>query len=577
MIIRYVEIANFLGIKRLNWKIDGRICCLVGAGDSCKSTILKAIEYCLWTRYYLNLNDLHFHNGDVSDPIDIRVTITDFPEEFLTDSKFGLFLRGIQPDGSVIDEPVEGCIKALTIRLTVDDSLEPSWTVYRDSNAEGRAISAKDRQALGVAILSEETDRQFTWGKGSALSRITENESGGIGTALAEVNRIARKHFSETPVVELTEASSKAKGAIDKLGFATEGEYSSSLDIFAVSQSTGAMCLNNNNIPLKQFGFGSRKLAALALQQFGIKNGAISLIDEIERGLEPHRICQLINHLNKSITEEADEDVLKLGQCILATHSPTVIRELDADSIYIVKKDINNHIAVQQCDSSLQPILRAIPEAILAKKVLLCEGRTEYGMCRSLVALWQKWNGDIPITHKGAIAVDAGGDAKACDYALKFKKLGYASAVLLDSDNADIVTKKQELIDNGITVIDWTDEFSTEKRLLKDLPWEAVKDLLRILFKSKERNNVVDLITGCYKDLDYETLRRHKLSDWNNILKEEDLREIISELAMDKKWFKSIPFGMEIGRIIIEHYNELEEESDLSLKLIRTANWIYND
>ena len=44
MLIKYLKIDNFRGIKSLEWEIEGTTICLIGANDSKKSTILQAIQ-----------------------------------------------------------------------------------------------------------------------------------------------------------------------------------------------------------------------------------------------------------------------------------------------------------------------------------------------------------------------------------------------------------------------------------------------------------------------------------------------------------------------------------------------------
>ena len=64
----------------------------------------------------------------------------------------------------------------------------------------------------------------------------------------------------------------------------------------------------------------------------------ISLIDEIELGLEPHRVRGLIQRLRNA------------GQQILTTtHSPVVIRELNvaADELYVCKRDVSGGVTLE--------------------------------------------------------------------------------------------------------------------------------------------------------------------------------------------------------------------------------------
>lgn len=50
MHVRKIEITNFRSIKNLIWFPSKGINCVVGVGDSGKSTILDALEWCLGAR-----------------------------------------------------------------------------------------------------------------------------------------------------------------------------------------------------------------------------------------------------------------------------------------------------------------------------------------------------------------------------------------------------------------------------------------------------------------------------------------------------------------------------------------------
>lgn len=63
--IRRVEIAGFRGIKNLSWCPNPGISCLVGPGDSGKSTILDAIDLCLGARRNAQFSDTDFYGDRV--------------------------------------------------------------------------------------------------------------------------------------------------------------------------------------------------------------------------------------------------------------------------------------------------------------------------------------------------------------------------------------------------------------------------------------------------------------------------------------------------------------------------------
>ena len=57
-----IEVKNFRGIKQasVSFPIDSRIICLIGPGDSGKSSLLRAIEWALWPSWSLIVTDMDF-------------------------------------------------------------------------------------------------------------------------------------------------------------------------------------------------------------------------------------------------------------------------------------------------------------------------------------------------------------------------------------------------------------------------------------------------------------------------------------------------------------------------------------
>ena len=79
MKIRHVSVKNFRGIRQLEWDVRSDIVCLVGPGDSTKTTVLNAIAYALEPGRFLGLNDADFHAANIDEPILIEVTVTHPP------------------------------------------------------------------------------------------------------------------------------------------------------------------------------------------------------------------------------------------------------------------------------------------------------------------------------------------------------------------------------------------------------------------------------------------------------------------------------------------------------------------
>lgn len=89
MKIKYIKIERFRGIRELEWRVGGDFVCLVGPGDSTKTTILDAVEFALSPRWNIPFDDSDFYDADTIAPIVITVTVGELPEEFKSDAKYG--------------------------------------------------------------------------------------------------------------------------------------------------------------------------------------------------------------------------------------------------------------------------------------------------------------------------------------------------------------------------------------------------------------------------------------------------------------------------------------------------------
>jgi len=130
--IRKLEVYNFRSIQKLVWFPSPNMNCLVGPGDSGKSTVLDAIDWCLGARRNLPVTDADFYNMSVDDEIIVRSTIGDLQDGLKTLDTYGPFLLGLDKEGNLEDEPSEGSETVLTVQLTIGDDLEPKWHLKSD-------------------------------------------------------------------------------------------------------------------------------------------------------------------------------------------------------------------------------------------------------------------------------------------------------------------------------------------------------------------------------------------------------------------------------------------------------------
>jgi hypothetical protein len=516
--------------------------------------------------------DSDFYQEDIGTPIVIIVTVGQLPEEFLSDAKFGLMLRGWNQNTGLHDEPDNDDEEVLSVRFQVDESLEPTWTVWTERNPEGKPIYGKDRERFGLVRLGGEVDRHLSWARGSALSRITEGETS-AASILADANRKARDMVFKAEADALKKAAKKTQRAAEQFGVKPAAEYEPAIDTKATVGGTSALSIYEGNVPVRMRGLGTRRLVTLALQSLSVRNGAIVLTDEVEAGLEPHRIRHLLMKLRRATGASQDSEELAVGQVIMTTHSPSVIRTLSVEDLRVVRST-NGQTDVMALSSELQATVRKAPEALLGRKVLICEGRTEEGLCWAMERMWARSHENLPLAHTGTVVVEGGG-TKAPEVAVQLATLGYMVALFVDADvplEPDLETLKSR----GIKVFQWEDGYSTEQRIAKDLPWGHFKRMvgLAMEFKTPEsiRDAVFAQLGSTPKGIGFDP------NEWVKAgYNEDQLRSSFGKSAPKEthKWFKSIELGEKLGHIVAEALPEISE-TDLAVKLNQLGKWAYD-
>jgi len=567
MIIRQVQIRRFRGIAEMDWSIGSRFSCLVGPGDSTKSTILAAIELALSAAPYVAFNDTDFYMGVVEHPIEITVTVGQLPQDLLRDNKFGLETRGWNSESGLHDEPHNGDELVLSVRLLVDDSLEPKWTVVNDRKPDGEPIGANDRSAMGLIRISADVEQHLSWGRGSALLRLGNTQMN-LRQVIAEANRRAREIVAGADLEALKDAAFKAEQAAVTLGVKPSGHYRPGLETRAIPGRAAALTIYDGVIPVKQSGLGNQRLIALAVQSLAFPEGAIVLIDEVEVGLEPHRICHLLRKL-KAATEQPPGSGNTAGQVILTTHSPIVVVELPAENHHVVRS-VSGRTEMRNVTTELQATLRKAPEALLGRKVIICEGKTELGICRALEAYWTQEHG-VPLSHVGTVLIEGRGSDNPRT-AIQLSSLGFIVALLADSDtalNPDVETLQAA----GVRVIQWSGNVSTEERVALDLPLDKLSQVLNLAERWISEESVLDAV--CHQFGKNRKTIGNNIESWlSNGIPEGEVRAAIGRAAKEKRWFKRIDIAEELGEIIGQTLPGIQS-SDLSQKLKQVAAWAY--
>lgn len=468
MKMRNLSIRNFRGIKKLDWTLDkeDNLICLIGHGDSTKSTILKAIEYTLTSKWNLPLVDSDFYNCDPENEIEIEITIGNLPNDLLKQFhanyryfKDGEF-RNLE-DKRTDDELV------ITVLLKINCELDPFWGIC-DSEGnidEEDRLLPSTRKVFNLVRLDKESKNTFNWKYDSPLLKfLNKKKKQEIKTSLAIMGRVVRDKFDKTKLPKELQIQAKEIEDIAKILAVGHENFNANVDIF----SADTICLHRGTIPLYMLGEGSKKIASLAIGKYLIKkskeedsDGGFIIFDEIENSLEPHRL----RFIASSFMKDSNDSKF---QTFLTTHSSITVEELGTKGLYVVRNN-NGEISIHKITSDCIAAVRRNAECLFAKKIVICEGKTEFGLLKAFNRHWSKQDQQkIPLQHRGTVLLDGEG-SNMKRYIKKFNQMGYELCVYKDNDTDDpkLSNLAKEL---DIPVFEYPDGYRTEKIVFAESP-----------------------------------------------------------------------------------------------------------
>jgi len=450
--------------------------------------------------------------------------------------------------------------------MTVAKELEPSWEVVSYNGVEPSLIKANDRGKLNVFAVSDYTDRHFSLNKGNPLYNLYMQLKGDAiqdtDNAVLDVVRAARVAFDDKIGDQFDAVINKVKEAAEKLGI-TLNEMKAMLDHRDIAINENKVSIHEDGIPFRLKGKGSKRLLSLAIQLSLTQPSGVILIDEVEQGLEPDRVQHLVNVLSQYTDK----------QIIITTHSSNVIVEIPCTSLFIMRQGRDSLLHVEE---PLQGSIRKNPEAFFARKVLVCEGATEVGICRAI----NKHRIDAGITSAACLGVrfaDGGGNNQT-DYAEGFNALSFPTMMFCDSDETIVNNKKQSIRDRGIRVVDCQDGYAIEEQVFHDLPSAAIKEMVSIAIQKVLDENPSKSSEEVERSLFESTnsRMRNKMASMNqwcdNVT--DDLRQALGGSAKKNEWYKRQDYGEKMGECILKHYAQLNAASRLKKEIDEVSSWI---
>lgn len=547
--IRKVEISNFRCIKMFAWLPSSGLNCLIGPGDSGKSTVLEAIDLCLGARRTVPFNDADFHDLSVDSPISIILTIGELTDSLNSLDAYGLFLRGFDAEtGTVEDEPEKDMETVLSLVLTVANDLEPVWMLMSDrGTADGtsRSLSWADRVRLAPTVIGSMAGHNLGWRRGSVLNRLTDEKADASAARVAAA-RHARTTFGDDAEPELAATLGIVKAAANELGIDVGSKVRALLDAHSVTFSGGSISLHNEaGVPLHGLGIGSTRLLIAGLQRKAADQSSILLVDELEHGLEPHRIIRFLGSIG---AKEATPPL----QAFMTTHSPVAVRELSGAQLYVLRDDATEHSAKRVGgDNAIQGTIRTFPDAFLATSVLVCEGASEVGLIRGLDQ-YRAALGTTSLYACGTALVDCGGGSpdRPFERGDAFQMLGYRVAIFRDDDVTPTPGKVAVFELSGGEIFSWRSGRALEDELFASLTDSAIGKLINLAIELLDRETVdqhIKSASGGSTDLDAV-----EIENMFDPLPE-NTKRLLGKASRSKSnpWFKSVSRMERVARDIV--------------------------
>lgn len=571
--IRHLQIKNFRSIRKFTWNPEPGLNCLIGPGDSGKSSVIDAIDLALGARRSYPFSDADFFQLNTNNPIEIYITLGALDDQLKNIDIYGHYLRGFNSKTKQLeDEPGNGLETVLTLKLTVSEDLEPDWQLYSiRAEAEGieRRLNWKHRESIAPSRLGTTGKHHLAWGNNSILNKLSD-EKLDVSSILAALSRQTRAAFAQQQLPELNEVLAQVKLIADRLGVSV-GHLQARLDVDGVSLSKGAIGLHNDdNSPLRQLGTGSTRLLISGLQK-SINSSNVLLVDEAEYGLEPFRITRLLNELGSKDSQTSK-------QVFITTHSPYVLRELSSHQLTVLRRlapqppqpntSPPSHWAYKMGGSEQeQATLRACAEAFLSRKVIVCEGKTEIGLVKG-IDLYGQEQGQASVQANGVQCADGGGD-NMFDRAKVFTSLGYPTALFKDSDvvHAQHLTSTQEAQNSGVSIYEWGNGLSTESAIFISCPNTCVAPLLAAAIEWKGQDTIDQHIKNFSNNQYNLEMCLNQFQD--------NMRQVLSAAAGKKGWYKDIHPAENIAKnIICQNYGQFSEQ--LTVAVNNLFQWAHS-
>lgn len=368
-----LTIERYRGIKHLSWRPAGSVNLILGGGDVGKTTILDAISLLLSPTNSATVLDSDYNLRDDEAEFSIEAVMA-LPSgggiNQLTKPSWPWNWNGLDAIVPAHDENSAPGEEVYVLRVRGTADLELSYEIVQPSGTT-ETLPVSFRRAIGLVRLSgdDRNDRDLRLVQGSALDRLLTDKGlrSRMASKLAENDvRSELSDDARKALTDLDDAFRKRKLPDDLDIAVTGGQGPSIASLVGLTARRETV-----QLPLSSWGSGTRRLSALAIAEKIQGGNPITVVDEVERGLEPYRQRILMARLQGATS-----------QAFITTHSPAVISAAAKASLWYMDQSGG----LGRLTGAKVARLRATdPDSFLARLTVVAEGVTEVGFVRSLL------------------------------------------------------------------------------------------------------------------------------------------------------------------------------------------------
>lgn len=506
MRIAKLKVQNFRGIKQGEILIPSHAV-LVGDNNIGKSSLLEAIDLVLGPERLARrpvIDEHDFYAGQYIDgeskpiPIRIEVVVADLSEDQARhfrdhlewwDEEVQALLEGPPPEGT--DKPT---VKpALRVGFTgkydaeEDDFVGSTQFLSPLKDDESYdSFKTSDKRLCGFLYLRtlRTGSRALSLERGSLLDiilRLQEDKSFKIWEDVLEQLRILP--VAEKPELGISEILTSVQSAIRdfmpadsvsnphmRVSDLTRDTLRRTLTVF---MGTGAKRENGVEYaaPFQHQGTGTINTLVLALLSLiaDLKQNVIFAMEEPEIAIPPHTQKRIIDGVRK-----------KSAQALFTSHSPYVLEEFSPEQVLVLNRVdgvlsavIASYPPSVKAKGYKAEVRKRFCEALLSRRVLIAEGRTEYD---AYPAAARRLHELHPTEFRslealGIAIVDADGDSNIAPIGEHYKKLGKKVYAVFDHQEAEQKAKIVAAVNDSYEAI----EKGFENVLLNGTTEEALR------------------------------------------------------------------------------------------------------